>query len=87
LGPALRIDDPVSEWRYAPSLNFYRNMYRNQALRIGRPARHRFPARGKRAYVLYYPDSRDFIQQQKLRVLYYNPQSQAAIAVQPCPTR
>ncbi len=72
----------VTQWYYSASLNFYRQQYHDSWLPEFTADRAMAPPEGE-AYVLFYKEAEHFIQQQKLRVIYHNKDSQAAIAVRP----
>ena len=77
---ACGLKDIAANWRYDAALNYYRNA----------SGRETFPSfliptdlpAGKRAYVLYEPEDRDFLANHGLNVVYQAP-SGAAIALDP----
>jgi hypothetical protein len=78
-------DIPVN-WRYDSSLNFYRAASGRESLQefsssLTLTPSQKYPV-GKRAYVVYQPEDRDFLKDHALRVLYQAP-SGAAIAFDP----
>jgi len=73
------ISEVSSDWKYVASLNFYRESSRSSSitlLQISCP----YPT-GKRAYVLWYPEAQDFIQQQNLRIVYRGELSDIVLAI------
>jgi hypothetical protein len=73
------------DWRYSSALDFYRLAYNNSSIP-------NFPAEetgniptDRDAYVLYAPDSADFIKQQRLEVIYDAGETGAAVAIRGCP--
>ena len=78
------IHDFVVEWRYAGVLNFYRRQYGNVTMKpFTKSFNGSFPA-GKDAYILYYPDSSEFIKNNGLSVWYNNADTGASVAVRAC---
>jgi hypothetical protein len=78
------IHDFAVEWRYAGVLNFYRTQYGNVTMKpFIKSFNGSFPA-GKDAYVLYYPDSSEFIKNNGLSVWYNNADTGASVAVRAC---
>ncbi len=73
-----------SHWFYESSLNFYRAASHND--RIGRfihkDPRARYPEQ-KRLYVMYYPEDREFIEKNKLRIVYHGTISDIVVAMRP----
>ena len=76
------LTDWITEWRYMSALNFYRDSLRDGQFPEFEGST-TIPA-GHSAYLVYDPDSKEFIQAQGLRRVYYNPETQAAIAVRGC---
>ena len=73
------ISNWVTEWRYVGVLNFYRQAYNNTYM--SEFVATLTPPSNQMAYVLYYPDSGKFIAQQRLKVVYHNFETNAAVAV------
>jgi hypothetical protein len=73
------------DWRYHVPLNFYRDVYANQSLDEFSESRSDDLPKDRDAYAIYFPTSEDFIRQQKLRVIYHNDVSDAAVAIRGCP--
>jgi len=72
------------DWRYHSSLNFYRAAYGKYSLpEFPMVTSGELPA-DRDAYALFYPTSQDFIEKQRLQVLYHSDESGAAIAIRGC---
>jgi hypothetical protein len=72
------------DWRYTAVLNFYRTQYGNVTMKpFTKSFDGAFPV-GKEAYVLYYPDSSEFIKNNGLNVWYNNADSGASVAIRAC---
>jgi hypothetical protein len=72
------------DWRYHLPLNFYREDYGTGLKEFSGSTSGELPA-GRDAYAIFLPTSEDFIKQQKLHVIYRNPESEASIAIRGCP--
>ena len=73
------ITEVSSDWKYIASLNFYRessNIHSITLLQITCP----YPP-NKRAYVLWYPEAREFIQRQGLSIIYRGELSDIVLAI------
>ena len=72
------------DWRYQMALNFYRREYRNDSLKeFNYSTSGELPV-DRDAYAIFYPTSEEFIEQQRLRVIYHNEESGAAVAIRSC---
>ena len=82
----LGISDVPAYWFYAGSLNFYREASGNRSVGefISVGARKAYPE-GKRAYVLYYPEDRAFIEKNGLSIVFHGKWSDVVVALQPGP--
>jgi len=82
----LGISDVPAYWFYAGSLNFYRQASGNQGISefVSVGARKPYPE-GKRAYVLYYPEDRAFIEKNQLSIVYHGRLSDVVVALRPGP--
>lgn len=79
------ISEFVTEWRYPSSLNFYRRVFRNRALPEFEGANILEPLpEGKAAYVLYYPEGREFFEREGLKIVYRNEFTGSAVGVRGC---
>ena len=67
-------------------LNFYRRSHRSGVLEEFTPAPFEISAypEYKKVYVLYEPDAREFIRQQRLKRIYFNSETNAVIATRDC---
>ena len=74
-----------TEWRYAPTLNFYRRQYENRTMKPFTAAFMESLPLDKRAYVLYYPDAEQFVAKNALAIWYQNQETGAAVAIRSCP--
>ena len=77
------VKDAFVEWFYAGPLNFYRAVNRNSSIPEFRAGFPPFP-RTSNAYVYWYFDGVVFVRQQGLRVIYWNPETLANIAIRSC---
>ncbi|MBZ5724706.1 MAG: hypothetical protein LAP87_06880 [Acidobacteriia bacterium] len=79
------VTEVSANWRYVAALNFYR-VYsgREDFLEIpaGPPQVAEYPP-GKPIYVVFYPSDRPFIDREKLKVVYHDRVTEAAIAIRP----
>lgn len=82
----LGISDVPAYWFYAGSLNFYRQASGNRSIGefISVGARKAYPE-GKRAYVLYYPEDRAFIEKNRLSIVFHGRLSDVVVALRPGP--
>jgi len=82
----LAITDVPAYWFYAGSLNFYRQASHNRSIGefVSVGARQPYPE-GKRAYVLYYPEARAFIEKNRLSIVYHGTLSDVVVALRPGP--
>src|ERR1700690_1545705 len=82
----LGISDVPAYWFYSGSLNFYRQASGNQSIGefVSVGARKPYPE-GKRAYVLYYPEDRAFIEKNRLSIVYHGKVSDVVVALRPGP--
>ena len=78
--------DVPAYWFYAGSLNFYREASGNHGIDefVSVGARKPYPE-GKRAYVLYYPEDRAFIEKNRLSIVYHGRLSDVVVALRPGP--
>jgi len=72
----------ASEWRYGAALRFYRKAYTNDSLAefsdlLELPT-------DRSAYVVFYPTSEQFIQKERLQVIYHNDDTGVAVAFRGC---
>lgn len=74
-----------TEWRYASVLNFYRRQYGNPTMKAFTSEFADSTPTNRNAYVLYYPESEDFIRKNSLALWYRNEETGAAVAVRSCP--
>jgi len=72
----------VTQWQYAGSLNFYRQVNHDSSLPEFVADAGDSPGEGE-AYVLFYKEEEHFIKAQGLQVVYRGAASQAAVAVRP----
>ena len=69
------------DWRYASPLNFYREYFHDRKVA---PFVWTEPhVEGKPAYLLYFPEAKDFIRKQNLQIVYRGKVSDAVVAVRP----
>jgi hypothetical protein len=68
-----------TDWRYASTLNFYREYFHD--LEIGPFGWTDPPVPDKPAYILYYPLAEDFIQKQDLQMIYRGKLSDVVVVV------
>lgn len=74
----------VTAWFYVAALNFYRARFHDEDLDEFIATAPPFKG-GQPVYVLYFPDSKNFIKEQRLKMIYYSTVTQAVIAVGNCP--
>ena len=74
-----RVTEVSSDWKYIASLNFYRESSKSYSITL-LPIACPYPA-DKHAYVLWYPEAQDFIQQQSLRIVYRGELSDIVLAI------
>jgi hypothetical protein len=75
-----RVTDVSANWRYVAVLNFYRNLY---GARIDEPELVEHYDMGRRMFVLYGPDDREFIEANGLKVVYRGERSGVVVAIRP----
>jgi hypothetical protein len=73
------------DWRYNASLNFYREVYHNDSLQEFQGSSSGELPSGKMAYLIFFPTSGDFIEQQRLKITYLDEPSGAVVAIRGCP--
>jgi hypothetical protein len=73
------IAEVSSDWKYAASLNFYRETSKSSSITLIQTSCP-YPA-GKQAYVLWYPEAQEFIQKQGLRIIYRGELSDIVLAI------
>lgn len=80
-----RVRDLSSNWRYVAVLNFYRVLSGRENLEEvpSGPAELAVYPPGKPLYVLFHDSDMPFIEREKLKVVYHNPMSGAAVAIRP----
>ena len=81
------ITDFCTDWRYHVAMNFYREAYGNRSLKefVGSSSGE-LPT-DKSAYEIFLPTSEEFIQQQRLQLIYHNDESGSAVAIRGCPAK
>jgi hypothetical protein len=75
------VQNPASSWMYVSSLNFYRKMSGHESFEEFR--RSDTPPPDRLIYVLFEPESHDFIEEQKLKVVYRGDFSPVVVAIRP----
>ena len=68
-------------------MNFYREAYGNTSLKEFSASSSGELPTGKTAYAIFLSGSEDFIQQQRLQVIYRNDESGSAVAIRGCPAQ
>jgi predicted Na+-dependent transporter len=72
-----------TDWKYTGALNVYRAAYAHDSYAAFTSSIEELPT-DRDAYIVYYPDSVEFINKQRLTVVYHNELSGAAVAVRGC---
>lgn len=73
----------VTNWRYNSTLNFYRTAYGNHSLPEFTASFDTFPS-GKDVYVMFFPDTQEFMKKEGLHVIYHDEPSAIAVAIRGC---
>ncbi|HLG97435.1 MAG TPA: hypothetical protein VKX49_14075 [Bryobacteraceae bacterium] len=73
------------DWRYSSAVDFYRLAYHNTALPNFPADETGKPPLDRDGYVIYFPNSEDFVKQQHLQVVYHNQETDSAVAIRRCP--
>jgi len=76
-----RVADVAANWRYVAVLNFYHDLYRADRLNTPELVEHYNPARS--LFVLYGPDDREFLEANRLKVVYRGESSGVVVAIRP----
>jgi hypothetical protein len=74
----------VTNWRYNSPLNFYRTAYGNHWLPEFTGSADTFPS-GKDVYVMFFPDTQEFMKKEGVQVIYHDDRSDVAVAIRGCP--
>lgn len=72
-------------WRYVAALNFYRSVSGHETLQQigpGPAVVDTYPA-GKSVYVVYYPADQGFLAREKLKIVFHDDFTEAAVAIRP----
>jgi hypothetical protein len=80
---AYGITDAGTSWMYVAALNFYRKVSGRESLAEFTSAAPAPPPAGKAVYVLHADMDREFLERERLKVVYHGPLSDVVVAVRP----